>query len=219
MKRLGDILIITLITIGCNQSNEKSKIDNGFTDSINFEGTPNYIEKLENKFKDVEEFFPYQHLGKFDCSLIEEHIIQDSLELTRIDSINCKKVFGDYKNDFGSFNNGYWISFEGHIHDFYPITVLQYIGVVERPLVMVLFDRHGKVINSFPVADFYGESGGCLTSEFSNDSTLVQSYEWYEFGIDPITGKETQSVEYRTQSLTIFSSGNIEISEIKSWKE
>lgn len=220
MKRIKYILIITVFIVGCNSTNKKTqKPEKDLVDSFAIEGTPNYIEKLEIKFENIERLFPYQHLKKFDCPLLERYVNLDGYGLTEIDSLNCKNVFGSYQNEFGGFDNGYWFSFEGQIHDLYPITVLQYIGVVERPLVMVLFDRHGNVINSFPVADFYGESGGCLSSEFLNDSTLEQNYEWHEIGYDAETNKDIIEIEYKTQHLTILSSGEIKIEEIKTWKK
>ena len=220
MNKLKYIFIIILFVTGCHSANKiNPKEDNSNEGSIVIEGTPNYIKELESKFENIEKFFPHKHLKKFDCSLLERYVNLNGYGLTKIDSLNCNNVFGSYQNEFGGFNHGYWFSFEGQIHDFYPITILQYIGVVERPLVMVLFDRHGDLINSFPVADFYGESGGCLSSEFLNDSTLVQSYEWHEIGYDAETNKDIKEIEYKTQHLTIMSSGEIEIKEIKTWKK
>ena len=220
MNELKYILIIVLFVTGCHFANRNNtKKDNSKKDSVAIEATPNYIKELQNKFENIEKFFPYQHLKKFDCSLLERYVNMDGYGLTQIDSLNCNQVFGSYQNEFGGFNNGYWFSFEEQIHDFYLITILQYIGVVERPLVMVLFDRHGNVINSFPVADFYRESGGCLSSEFLNDSTLEQNYEWHEIGYDAESNRDIIEIEYKTQHLTILSSGEIKIEEIKTWKK
>ncbi|MCE4566376.1 hypothetical protein INQ51_18800 [Maribellus sp. CM-23] len=220
MKLLKYISIILLFLTGCNAAHKNSlKEENNLDDSVLIEGAPNYFVALQNKFDSIEEFFPHQHFKKYDCSLLERYVNLDGYGLTAIDSLNCHKVFGSYQNEFGGFNQGYWFSFERQIHDFYPITVLQYIGIAERPLVMVLFDKHGDIVNSFPVADFYGESGGCLSSEFLNDSTLLQNYEWHEISYDAETNKDTIEIEYKTQHLTILSSGEIEIKEIKNRKK
>lgn len=72
MKKIKYILIITVFIVGCNSANKKTqKPEKDLADSFAIEGTPNYIEKLESKFENIEKLFPHQHLKKFDCSLLE----------------------------------------------------------------------------------------------------------------------------------------------------
>ncbi len=96
---------------------------------------------------------------------------------------------------------------------------MQYIGELERMLVMVLFDRHGNVINSFPVADYYAETGECHSSKFLNDSTLIQNKEWFDIEFDENTGENKVQVEYTIQHLIISESGKIKTKKIKTWRE
>ncbi len=211
---------------GCSQKSEEHISDSTseiFSSVEKIEGTLDYISGLNDKFDKIEKYFIPEKLDSYDCSLIDKYFKKKNHELItkliKIDSINCEHIFGTYKNDFGDFCSGYWLSYVNQIHNFYPITVIQYYGVVERPIVLVLFDRHGNVVNSLEVAGLYGETGGCLSSKYLNDTTLIRNFEWNEFGVDSITGEELWETEYSVQHATILSSGKIEMKEIKRWKE
>ena len=119
-----------------------------------------------------------------------------------LDAINSRKLFGNSKTGYGIYKNPYLYSIERPIMDFFPITVIQMFGVAERPLILVLYDEKGKYINAIEVADFYGETGGCLNSFFINDSTLIREYEWLE-----PDDKDEIATTYRKEKVIIHKNG------------
>jgi hypothetical protein len=151
-------------------------------------------------------------LRQYDCTYIESYFYDNGTKintdgLVLVDNDLCKKLFGDYKNEFGKLCGSYLFSIDRPVHKLFPITIIQGFGVVERPLVLVLFNENGEVVNSLEVADLYGEGGECLNSVYINDSTLVQSWELSEFGYDSISDKDIWETTYVKSEVTITSKG------------
>ena len=97
---------------------------------------------------------------------------------------------------------------------FYPIIVIQYFGVVERPLMLVLFDSNGDFVNAVKLADSYGETGGWMKSRFINDSTIIQDFKHDEFGLDSL-GNDVFESTYSSGKVVIQNDGKITAEEIE----
>jgi hypothetical protein len=183
----------------------------------------NWPAPVYHKFKDVESLFVKSDLGRYDCSYLEEYYTDNNTKLNTADlfQVNenvCKKIFGDYRNDYGAFCSSYLYSIENPIQNFYPITVIQNFGVAERPIIMLLYNAKAEIAASFEVANLYGETGGCLSSYFINDSTLIQNFKWDDFGVDTLTQQDIYESAYMTQELTISKNGEVHTKELKRWK-
>jgi len=140
-----------------------------------YDSYPEVLKKFENKYFKI-------GIGSFNCSDIKQFYDNEGKlnteSLFKIDSIVSNKLFGNNKSeDYGTYTGSYLYSLEKPILNFYPITVIRMFGVAESPILLVLFDKNGKYINSIEVAGIYGEIGGCMNSFFINDSTLVREYK------------------------------------------
>jgi hypothetical protein len=117
-----------------------------------------------------------------------------------------KSLFGLHESKYGPFTYGYLYSIEKPFMNFYPITVIYYFGVDDRPVLLVLFDSIGQFVNSIEVANSYGEGGGCLSSRFINDSTILRDYEWNEYEPDSL-GYDQIGTAYSSEQLIIRKNG------------
>jgi hypothetical protein len=189
-----------------------------------FKCTTDWAPGAYSKIKGIEHLFVRSDSKQFDCSELEEFfenngLIVNTSALTEVDTALCSMLFGDYQNDLGSLCGSFLFSVERKIHDFHPITVFQHFGVVDRPMVMVLCNSRGDIINTLEVANLYGEIGGCLSSEFINDSTLYQTFRWDEYGIDFLSNQEIWERLFLLRETTISSVGRILEKDLKSWLE
>ncbi len=153
-------------------------------------------------------------LVSYECDIIDQYYEDygtklNTSGLVQIDSVSCVRLFNQYQNQFGGFCYSYFYSIDQPVNGFFPITVIQDFGVAERPLIMVLFNESGDIVNSIEVADSYGETGGCLSSQRINDSTLIQQGSYPDFGIDEVTGEDVWETEYVKTQITIRSTGEI----------
>lgn len=175
---------------------------------------------LINKLGTYWDAFVEENLSDYDCESIDQYYEEygtklNTSHLAQIDSVTCGRLFGLYKNRHGYFCYCYFYSKDQPINGFYPITVIQQFGVVDRPLVMVLFDESGELRNSVEVANAYGELGGCLSSQRINDSTLIQELSIPEFWIDSVTGEDTWETEIVRTQITIHATGEISETELE----
>lgn len=197
-------------TFATKNNKIESKVDNQEkTKNIvkdTYNSYPETLTKLEDKYYKID-------LGSFDCAEISQFYNYlgklDTKGLFEIDSITGKELFGDNNSEsYGSFSGSYLYSLEQPILSFYPITVIQWFGVVERPMMLVLFDKNGKYVNAIEVADAYGEEGGCLNSYFVNDSTLIRKYEWDNFDENY---EDIVSTEVSTERVVIHKDGSFSV--------
>jgi hypothetical protein len=153
-----------------------------------------WIDSFPENIKKLKDSFTGNTSQSFSCGIINKYLVLhgtrerlETKDLVQIDSLTCNNLFGDHESLYGNFCSSYFYSIEKPFLGFYPVTVIQGFGVDERPLMLVLFDSNGKFINSIEVADSYGEAGGCLSSKFVNDSTLIRKFKWDELvGVDSL---------------------------------
>ena len=219
------LYLIIFFLVSCGQpSSTNDQASSPQTDTFGIVGNNSlkWADSIYSKFSNFEHSFIKRDLREYSCSDLEPYFYDSGTkiktdELTQVDTILCKRLFGNHKNEYGDFCGSYFFSIDRPIHNFYPITVIQGFGVAERPIVMVLFNNNGQIVNTLEVADKYGESGGCLSSKFINDSTLIQDFEWPEYGEDSVSGKEIWETSYLTKQVTITSTGQLIEKELKRW--
>ena len=213
------IIYITLIFIcSCTtKSTSENKVSN---ENI----IPNKKDKILSKKSSIntkEKFVKY-NLENYNCEelnyfLIKDYDMLDTNLLTLLDS-NISTRF-DINNSigYGDYSNFYLYSKDGKLGAFSLITVIGEPTVTEHPLVLLIINKDDSIINSILVANKYRESGGCLTSTFLNDSTLRQEFEWFNPGVNGLTGEDINSTDFLIQEAIISPDGGIKIEEIKRW--
>ncbi len=223
---MRQLLIISLLIILLNActSSEKQSIVKLQTTNENSSNNLGWPPEVYNKIKGIEHLFIKNNVKNFDCADIEKYYYDNGTKvntegLTQVNDTLNKRLFGNYSNDKGTFDRCYLFSIEKPINNFYPITVIQYFGVVERPIIMILYDNKGRIVNSIEVADFYGETGGCLKSKFINDTILIQNIRWDDYGLDTLTNQQIFESTFKEQEVTIKSNGEIIFKELKKWTE
>lgn len=177
-------------------------------------------EELSSQFDSIARLCVRKNLNAYGCEMIEVYYANYGTQLNtsglnQIDSLTCEKLFQGYQSSYGTFHESYFYSIDKPINGYYPLTMIQYFGVVDRPLMMVLFDSTGRVVNAIEVANSYGETGGCLSTERVNDSTLLQHAAWSEMGIDQETGEDIFETTYAKTQLVISSSGKVIKTELE----
>ncbi|MEO0468095.1 MAG: YiiX family permuted papain-like enzyme [Bacteroidota bacterium] len=179
----------------------------------------NWPEVLQEKCAFLASHFHQTGLSSFDCQIIEgfysdygTKLNTESLyELTEEE----KKRLSGNQNALGSFVFGT----AKPINGFYPLILFSF-GVAERPILLWLYDERGNFIQEVEVANYYGESGGCLYSERINDSTFLQHFSWETNIVDP-EGVADDQVEmtFLEQQLMVHRDGSIREKELKRWMQ
>jgi len=211
------IFAILLVLISCQSQVTKTNEDTKSVISEEISLTPinkNYLNWIDGFPKNIkayrDQFYTYDN-GSFNCSIIDQFYSDfgtnlNTENLVPFDSVMTKNLFGCNESEYGPFKYGYLYSIEKPFMNFYPITVIYYFGVDDRPVLLVLFDSTGIYINSIEVANSYGEGGGCLSSRFINDSTLLRNYEWNEYEIDSL-GNDQIGTAYSSEHLIMKKDG------------
>ncbi len=224
MKRA--LLALFLVLLSCqSQVTKNDKVTkSGISEEISL--TPlnknafNWINEFPENVKTYMDKFYTKDIGSFNCSIIDQFYSDygtklNTNNLVPFDSVMIKSLFGNNESEYGPFLYGYLYSIEKPFMDFYPITVIYYFGVDDRPVLLVLFDSNGLFVNSIEVANSYGEGGGCLSSRFINDSTLLREYEWNEYELDSL-GNEQMGTAYSSERLIIKKNGTYIIEKQKN---
>ena len=211
------LIVFSLALIACqsqvsntNKNPEPSKPEKISAIQIN-EKQLDWIDEFPMNIKEIRDKFYAYDVGSFNCSIIDQFYSNfgtklNSTKLTPIDSMMNNNLFGNYESDYGTLSSGYLYSIERPFMNFYPITVINYFGVVDRPVLLVLFNSNGQLVTSIEVANSYGEGGGCLSSSFVNDSTLLRNYEWNEYEIDSL-GNDHFEYDSSSELLIIKTNG------------
>lgn len=225
-QRLLFVLMVFLISCSSkttNQTDNSVLVDDTLIEKkLTEENTNNesWFDNFPDNLKQLENSFVKKDIKSYNCQIINQYYTYfnarerlNTKGLVQIDSLTCKELFGDTESEYGNFCSSYFYSIEKPIMNFFPITLFQMFGVVERPLMLVLFDSNGKYINSIEVADSYGETGGCLSSEFINDSTLIRNFKWTDHaGIDSL-GRDIFETTTRKEMVIFDRTGNYRIIE------
>ena len=223
------MLVLVLFLNGCgpniNEAEQKKMGDSNLlkVDVPEVDVSNGWSNDAFEHIRKIEPLFPLKNHQDFHCSLFSEYrdgngTKVNTSDLHQVDSSMCLQLFDNYSNDFGYLCGGYLFSIEKSIHDFYPITLIQYFGSSESPLVMILFNSDGKVMNSLVVcSDYHGE--GCLNSSFKNDSTLIRTYEWSEITVGEENEEDIWETTYMMEEVIITSSGKLLTTELKRWTE
>ena len=131
--------------------------------------------------------FIHYNLRKYECSKLDNYLdasydILDTNLLTRF-NLNMSKSYIDLNNSgFANDGNFYNYSKDKSIGEYSVVTVIGNPMVSEHPLILLLINKQDSIVTSITVANSYREGGGCLNSEYTNDTTLKQTFEWYEQG-------------------------------------
>jgi len=224
MKGTVSVLLIFLLFASCHNrpgNNESIAIKKAVmieNSQVVEKVTDEWVNSFPNNIRKIKSQFKRMNVSKYNCSIIDEFYSDygtkvDTKDLIQLDSITFSELFGSASKDLEDYCESYLYSIERPFLGLYPITLIKYFGVVERPLMLVLFDSNGKYLNSIEIADSYGETGGCLSSKFSNDSTMIQEFEWYDYGVDSI-GNDVWETTYQTQTVIFKRNGEFEIKNI-----
>jgi hypothetical protein len=211
------ILAIFLVLISCQSQVTKTNKDPEPVVTPEITLTPlnknhlNWIDDFPKNIKAYRSQFYTYDVGSFNCSIIDQFYSDfgtklNTKNLVPFDSVMTKSLFGLHESEYGPFTYGYLYSIEKPFMDFYPITVIYSFGVDDRPVLLVLFDSIGRFVNSIEVANSYGEGGGCLSSRFINDSTILRDYEWNEYELDSL-GYNQVGTAYSSEQLIIRKNG------------
>ena len=200
-----------------NQSINSDQISNNQTNTT-LENPFDWIDSFPQKIKLLQKSFYRYGLNSYDCLLIDEFFYDSGTkvnmkDLVQIDTTLCHLLFENAISAHDIICNSYLYSIEKPFMGFYPITVINPLGVTERPLILILFDANGNYVNSIEVADSYGESGGCLKSYFLNDSVLKQEKRWDKYDIDSLDNDVFES-SFKFQKVIFSRNGTYQIHEV-----
>ena len=223
MKHLAYIILFLLFS--CTSRHDKSSRLSKTIDTANSESNEvsnDWLNNYPDLLVGLMSSFYKLDLSEYSCEFISPIVadMEDDYKiekLVQIDSLLANKIFEAKLPEIPYLLDSYLFSIEKPIQGFYPITIINPYGVVERPMILILFNSNGEYVNFIEVADLYGETGGCLSSKFINDSTMIRNYEWYEYVIDSL-GNENDEIEYATQEVVISNNGKIELKELKRCK-
>ena len=222
------LVCFLILPISCNLKNRNDRNSNNIEitkvpieESVT-KKRPDWIDAFPQKIKSLRDsFYNYDLRPNFSSELIDKFVNSGpriiTAGLTPIDSTIYKLLFEDAVSkqniDKNIFCGAFLYSIERPFMGFYPITIINPMGVVERPITLIIFDTNGNLLNSIAVADSFGEGGGYLESSFINDSTIIQKFRWEEWGVDSLGNYETES-SFRTQKVIFNHSGTYRITEI-----
>ena len=220
------ISLVIILSISCNLKNTHERNLDKMAgakvqdEKSTTENQHDWIDSFPSKIKSLRDSFYHFELGRtFLCEFIDEFFFDNGRKvitngLIPIDSTLCETLFGNVNTkqniDINILCCAFLYSIERPFMGFYPITTINPLGVVDRPLTLILFDANGNFLNSIEVANSYGEVGGCLESSFVNDSTMIQKFRWDEYNEDNLGNGGIES-SYHTQKVIFKRNGTYEI--------